>query len=114
MSLLTLNVMPGGDIYLVGVATPIGKDEWGLGWSDFHVAFRWISDGWERLPLERLPEDVRPNLLARTYTYFVEGNGWSGSHVDLKLKSAIDSPITTNRFDPYRTIRRFKVTPRSN
>jgi hypothetical protein len=95
---LVLDVQSGNEFYLVGViATGHGQFEWKVPAHEFYVVFQWINDGWHRIPFADLPRSVKPNLLASTYTLFIQQQERSGIHVDLTMKAKLDSRPTLDR-----------------
>lgn len=95
---LVLDIQSGDTVYLVGVvATGAGMNEWKVPDHEFYVVFRLVGEGWQRIPLADLPLSVEPNLLGNTYTLFIKREARSGIHVDLKLKSELQSSETLDK-----------------
>lgn len=106
---LVLDIQPGNAIYLVCVvSTGAAEIEWKVPRHEFYVAFRLANDGWQRIPLADLPLSVQPNLFASTYTLFIKRDERSGIHIDLKLKSDLDSALPAS--DRLRTIVRLPAS----
>lgn len=94
-------VVPGNVVYLVGVPTAVGTDYWKVPPHELYVAFALSEAGWARVPLEGLPDSLRPNLLVNVRELFINQGARSGTHVSKELKQKLDS-------DP-RIGRRFKT-----
>jgi hypothetical protein len=95
---LVLDFDAAKHLYFVGVlGTSHSQFEWKVPRGEFHVAFRWMNDGWQQITLSELPRSIKPNLLANTYTLFIDRNTPSGTHVSLKLKEELDSSTTMDR-----------------
>ena len=90
---IAIDVAKDGVIYLVTVvATAQGAREYSVSDDVNHVAFKYAGpDHWERIPVESVPHEIRPNLLAMTHTLFIEQKYSTGKVIDLSLKQRIDS-----------------------
>jgi hypothetical protein len=96
---LVLDILQDKAIYLVGtLGSGANRSEWNVPRHEFYVVLRLTDSGWERIQLAELPLSARPNLLGSTYTLFIERDGRSGMHVDLKLKSELDSAVQTSKY----------------
>jgi len=100
---VVLDVQPDGTVFLVGVpASGQARHDWKLPRNELYAVLRLNGETWERVPLELLPAGIQPNLFASSYQLFITEGKSSGRHVDLKLKSELDSnPQIDKR---YRTI----------
>jgi hypothetical protein len=102
MSPIVIEMLHDGEVYLVGVPTPIGSDEWRVPQHEFYVAFKLVTGEWKRIALVDMPQTLHPNLFVSSYTYFIEQAASPGSHVDLSIKERLDSnPLIGRR---YRTL----------
>lgn len=90
---LVLDIQPDDNaVYLVGVVpTGAARTEWKVPNHEFYVPFRLAAEGWQRIHLADLPVFVQPNLLASGYGLFIRRGTPSGIHVDLNLKTQLDS-----------------------
>lgn len=102
MSPIVLEVLHGGEVYLVGVPTPIGRNEWRVPRHELYVAFKLVGGEWKRIALTEVPESLGPNLFVSSYTYFIEQGARSGTHVDRSIKEKLDSNPQIDR--RYRTL----------
>lgn len=100
---VVFDVQPDGAVYLVGVpASGQARHDWKLPRNELYAVLRLTGDKWERVALEQLPAAIQPNLFASSYQLFITEGRSSGRHIDLKLKTDLDSnPQIDKR---YRTI----------
>ena len=105
---LALDVGKDGKIYLVTVPTTNpGAREYSIGSADHHAAFTFnVNKEWERVPIESIPFEIKPNLLISVADLFIKRVFPPGQIVDLATKKKADS-------DPriYRTFRTWRAAP---
>jgi hypothetical protein len=95
LSPLVLNVTPKGNWYLLGVTGSIrGEREYQLAEGKRYVAFELTDRSWLRVPFADFPEEFQPNLLADTYTPFIELRKPNGILVQFNLKAELDTDPT--------------------
>ena len=100
---VVLDLAMDGMVYLVGVP-PNGRavHEWKLPRHELYVVLRFEGGDWKRTAVDQLPASLQPNLFISSRELFIRQGKPSGHHVDLKLKSELDSnPQIDKR---YRTI----------
>lgn len=94
---LVLDVLSGSTVYFVGAAASrASRDEWRIPDNEKYVVFRLSPDGWKRVPLDNLPPDAAPNLLASTRHFFAPTDDFhldASSLIKLETKHKIDSRI---------------------
>ena len=90
---LAIDVSQDGTIYLVAVAaTYAGEKEYALPEGTHHVAFKYSgSSKWQRIPIESVPHEFRPNLLAAVHSLFIKQKFVTTNIIDLVLKGKVDS-----------------------
>jgi hypothetical protein len=89
---LVLDIQSDNSAYLV--CTPssgAARTEWKVPDHEFYIAFRLKQEGWQRIPLADLPTLVQPNLVPSGYGLFIRREIQSGIHVDLKMKTELNS-----------------------
>lgn len=112
MTPMVLDSFRDGEALLLGVPTPTGRNYWRIPRNEFYVALVHDGVGWKRIPLNDVPESVRPNLFVSSYQFFIEQGHSSGAHVDVGLKRKLDSnPLIGER---YRSIIRLPATGSKN
>jgi hypothetical protein len=90
---LALDIAADGQIYLVAVAAAAaGAKEYHLKPDEYHVAFEYESSRsqWKQIALGKVPQQLRPNLLADTWGLFIQQRS-TVDLVDLALKAKVDS-----------------------
>jgi hypothetical protein len=89
---LALDIATEGAIYLVAaVATVAGQKEYGVPDGSYHVAFKYKGiKQWQRVSLDTVPREFRPNLLVSPQGLFIEQHS-TVNFVDLALKAKADS-----------------------
>lgn len=99
MSPIVLDVLNDGEVYLVGVPTPAGSDEWRVPRHELYVAFKLVAGEWKRIAIADMPETLRPNLFVSAGTYFIKQGAGSDTHLDLPIKEKLDSnPLIDRRY----------------
>jgi len=98
---ILLDVFGSSTVYLVGVpGSGAAIEEWellsGQAFRDDqpYVVFRLDGDKWNRIRLEQLPTEAKPNLLANTRSFFDQYEELqlrSGSRIDLSTKLKVDA-----------------------
>lgn len=89
---LVLDIQSDHSVYLVCVpSSGAAQTEWKVPDHEFYVSFRLTQDNWRRIPLADLPTSVQPNLAPSGYEFFIRREMQSGIHVDLKMKSELNS-----------------------
>ncbi len=89
---LALDVASNGNISLVAVVANVsGRKEYGIPKGSNHVAFkRDGANAWQRVPINAVPREFRPNMMAATYGLFID-KASIVDFVDLALKADVDS-----------------------
>lgn len=90
---LALDISPDGQIYLVTVVqTRQGRLEYSVPGGVYHVAFKYRgASQWERIPIESVPHEFKPNLFMGINVLFIKQGYDTSKLVDLALKEKIDS-----------------------
>lgn len=89
---LALDKAIDGSIYIVVVPNWQLSQELSLAEGVNHVAFKYAgSNSWLLTPIDKLPSEMKPNLLASTYTLFIEQKLPNGQLIDVLTKMKVDA-----------------------